>query len=67
MRIAFILLLQSFSCSLMGQNNFAKELDQIIKDTANHFQKSKGPVKERPEKQSDYTHFCTHELDCQCQ
>lgn len=54
MRIAFILLLLSFSSLLFSQNNFAKELKEIIKDSTNHFQKFKGPAKEMPDTESSY-------------
>lgn len=54
MRLAFILLLLSFSCPLFSQNNFAKELKEIIKDSANHFQKFKGTAKEMPDAESSY-------------
>jgi len=52
MRIAFILLLLSISSLLFSQNNFAKELNQIIKDSANHFSKFKGGFKEMHDQDS---------------
>lgn len=54
MRIAFILLLLSSSYPLFSQNNFAKELKEIIKDSTNHFQKFKGTAKEMPDAESSY-------------
>ena len=49
MRIAFILSLLLFTNLLFGQNNFANQLRQIINDTASHFQKFRGSIKEIPE------------------
>ena len=54
MRIVFTLLLLSFSCSLLSQDNFATELKEIIKDSSNHFQKFKGTSKEMPDAESSY-------------
>jgi len=54
MRVAFILFLLSFSSLLFSQNNFAKELNQIIKDSANHFSKFKGGFKEMRDNDSIY-------------
>jgi hypothetical protein len=54
MRIAFILFLLSFTSSLFSQNNFAKELKEIIKDSANHFQKFKGTAMEMSDTESSY-------------
>jgi hypothetical protein len=42
MRTAFILLLLLFSNLLFSQNSFARQLNDIISDTTNHFQKFKG-------------------------
>jgi|SRR5215203_5287063 len=61
MRIAFILLVLSFSCSLFSQNNFAKELNQIIKDSANHFSKFKGGFKEMHDQDSVFYSITTLE------
>lgn len=47
MRIAFILFFfLTFSSFLLGQNNFAKQLQQVISDTTNHFQNFKGSAQE---------------------
>ena len=54
MRIAFILFLLSFTSSLFSQNNFAKELKEIIEDSANHFQKFKGTAMEMSDTESSY-------------
>ena len=59
MRIAFILSLLLFTNLLFGQNNFANQLRQIINDTASHFQKFRGSIKEIPEileSESSYYH-----------
>lgn len=55
MRIAFILFYLAFSSLLFSQNNFTKQLQQIINDSANHFQKFKGLIQETPlETESSY-------------
>jgi hypothetical protein len=46
MRTAFILLLLLFSNLLFSQNSFARQLNDIISDTTNHFQKFKGSAQE---------------------
>ena len=52
MRVAFIITLLLFSNSLFSQNNFAKQLNQIVKDSANHFGRFKGEFKEMRDKDS---------------
>jgi hypothetical protein len=46
MRIVWILISLVFSNSLFSQNELATQLQQIIGDTANHFQKFKGKLEE---------------------
>ena len=46
MRIAFIIFLFLLTISVSSQNSFARQLNQIIKDSANHFSKFKGNFKE---------------------
>lgn len=41
MRTGFILLLLSFSNSLLSQNNFARQLKEVLKDTSNCFRSFK--------------------------
>ncbi len=55
MKVIAALILLSISCNLYSQDNFKKQLDQIIKDTANHFGKFKGAVIETPD--SDFIYF----------
>jgi len=46
MRTAFILVLLLFSNLLFCQNTFTRQLNGIISDTTNHFQKFKGKLQE---------------------
>ena len=46
MRAAFSLLLLLLTNSVFSQDSFAKQLQQVINDTANHFQKFKGKLEE---------------------
>ena len=46
MKVILALILLSVSYNLHSQNDIGKQLDQIIKDTANHFGKFKGSVRE---------------------
>ena len=54
MRTAFILLLLLLTNSVFSQDSFAKQLRQVINDTANHFQKFQGTVKEVSDTESTY-------------
>lgn len=54
MRIAFIFFFLTFSSLLLGQNNFAKQLRQVINDTTNHFEKFKGSIRETSDTESIY-------------
>lgn len=54
MRIAFILFLFLLTNSVSSQDSFARQLNQIIKDSANHFQKFKGFVRESSDTESSY-------------
>ena len=54
MKVFLSLFLFTSSYSVFSQSNFAKELDQIIKDTSNHFQKFKSSVRENSETESSY-------------
>jgi hypothetical protein len=61
MRTVFILFISLFFNSLFAQNNFAKELNQIIKDTASNFNIIKGRFKEMRDNDSIY--YSTITLD----
>ena len=54
MKVILAWILLSVSYSLFSQDNFAKQLDQIIKDTANHFGKFKGTIIETLDSESTY-------------
>ena len=46
MKLFLTIIPLSISSLLLGQNNFASQLNQIIKDSANHFKKFRGDFKE---------------------
>lgn len=54
MKVISILLLLSFSSSLFSQDRFIRDLNQIISDTANHFQKFKGSARKITEPELTY-------------